>query len=217
MVKRELNPIRKTPRRVSQYGTTIAVKDKDRSFPIPQPRAHWPAFVVEDWWALWHGPHGTLFIVSDVAGLRRLFDLRSEAESFQRRIREENEKREAPMTREDLVDLLNERTDKRVKKTTEEALWIMYQAVAKEIRELEANYGLSPISRARVGLAFSEAKRAADEAAKAAVDAPPEEEDDGDDGSRPDADLPTSIRQEPVPTGIPIVVQTSTDEDEDDE
>jgi hypothetical protein len=193
----------------SKYGTTLLKSGEKRAFPIPLPRNHWPAFLVEDWWGLWNGPHGSLLIISDVSGLRRLFDLKSEAESFMKRIRAENEERENPtITKAKLEEILMETNSKSMQrsKSKEEQLWALYNAVAKEIRELEANYGLSPISRARVGLAFSEAKRAADEAAKAAVDAPvpagDDGDDDGDDGSRPvGVTIPVSAPPETSPIG----------------
>jgi hypothetical protein len=206
MVKREVNPVRKTPRRVSQYGTTLSVKETERAFPIPAPRKHWPAFLTEDWWALWRGPHGTLFIISDVPGLRRLFDLRTEAESLMSRIQSLAEERESRTTRIDFIE--ETKADKRLKRSEEDVLWSLYLTLSKEVRELEDRYGLSPISRARVGLAFSEAKRAADEAARKAVEGEAgaegaeDGEDEGDDGSRPDAFLPTSM---PTATGQIVV------------
>lgn len=180
-----LDPDRPASRLGNMFGVTKAEREM-RSFPTPPPSPHWSEILVWEWNALWDGPHGGLFIVSDIGGLRRLFDMKEEAESLLRRIRGLRNLDEI-RTLDEMLPLKGRMLEERYRE--------MLKSTLLAVKDLEDRYALSPYARAKVGLAFSEAARAAEEAAHIGTqnEAAAEEKDDDDDDEYTSTVIPSSV------------------------
>ena len=140
------NPKKPADRRQNRVSGDVGlVARSGLAKPVPAADGSWRETTVERWVAFWGSPLASQVEVSDQGAFRRLFWLYDELD----RLRE-------------AIELTGRVVDGSQGQPRPNPLYKQVESFQSEARQLEDRFGLSPLSRLRLGITFADAQASLD-------------------------------------------------------